>query len=221
MMDAFDGPLVRVGDAERDQAIAVLQKAAVDGRLTGDELEDRLGRALASRTRGELRTLLEDLVPRAPLNEMLTGVPERRNFGPGFSWEDPLVLKAAWSDEVRLGAWEVPPFLEAHPVASNVKLNFVDATPISLVIDLVLFGGAGNLVLVVPGDWGVDISRVTKGMGSARSDVEVSPQYGRPQIVVRGEIKLGNLRVRYPSRFDTWQLRRAGARAAKRALRGA
>ncbi len=221
MIDPFDGPLVRVGDAERDQAIAVLHQAAVDGRLTAVELDDRMGRALASRTRGELRGLLEDLVPRAPLAEMLTGAPAARNLGPGYSWEDPLVITAKWSDESRIGAWEVPPFLEVHPVVSNVKLNFMDAIPVSLLIDVVLVGGAGNLVLVVPGDWGVDITRVQKGMGSARSKVEPRPHYGRPQLVVRGGLALGDLRVRYPGGFDTWQLKRARAKLARRALRGA
>ena len=63
-------------------------------------------------------------------------------------------------DEKRLGVWDVPPFLEAHPLAANVKLNFTESTPVSLVIDIVMNGRAGNLVLVVPDGWGVDSSRV-------------------------------------------------------------
>jgi hypothetical protein len=52
---------LRVSDAERDQTVRVLGDHAAVGRLTLDELEERSGRALAARTRGELATLTGDL----------------------------------------------------------------------------------------------------------------------------------------------------------------
>jgi hypothetical protein len=52
---------LRVSDAERDQTLRTLGEHAAVGRLTLDELEERSGRALAAKTRGELATLTSDL----------------------------------------------------------------------------------------------------------------------------------------------------------------
>ena len=56
---------VRASDAEREQIAATLRNHAAAGRLDPDELEDRLGRAFAARTRAELNPLVADL-PAAP-----------------------------------------------------------------------------------------------------------------------------------------------------------
>ena len=54
---------MRVGHADRDQVVATLQDAFVAGMLTRDELDARVGRALAARTRGDLAGLTGDLPP--------------------------------------------------------------------------------------------------------------------------------------------------------------
>ena len=56
---------VRASDAERDSAAAALQKYFVQGRLTLDELQERLQSVLAARTHGELDGLFADM-PEAP-----------------------------------------------------------------------------------------------------------------------------------------------------------
>ena len=50
-----------VSDAERDEAAERLRQAGGEGRLTPEELEQRLGRAFGARTRGELDALVADL----------------------------------------------------------------------------------------------------------------------------------------------------------------
>jgi hypothetical protein len=54
---------VRVGDAERDSAVAQLREHFVAGRLTLDELKGRLGAALSAKTHGQLSGLMRDLPP--------------------------------------------------------------------------------------------------------------------------------------------------------------
>ena len=58
---------LRIGHAERDQAVATLRDAAADGRLTLDELDVRIGVAMAARTAADLRPVLADLLPPAEL----------------------------------------------------------------------------------------------------------------------------------------------------------
>jgi hypothetical protein len=54
-------PSLRVSDAERERAVEQLRAAAAEGRLATEELEQRIGGALAARTRGDLTALLSDL----------------------------------------------------------------------------------------------------------------------------------------------------------------
>lgn len=59
-------PELRIGDAERDEAVSLLQEHRVAGRLDQFEFDERLTRALSSRTRGELDALFRDLPGRRP-----------------------------------------------------------------------------------------------------------------------------------------------------------
>ena len=61
----------RASHADREQVIATLKAAFIQGRLTRDEFDLRVGRALGSRTYAELAALTADL----PAG--LTGPPAR------------------------------------------------------------------------------------------------------------------------------------------------
>jgi hypothetical protein len=52
---------MRVGDAERDAAANDLREHFASGRLTQDELNERLDRTFAAKTRGDLSGLFTDL----------------------------------------------------------------------------------------------------------------------------------------------------------------
>jgi uncharacterized membrane protein len=54
------------GSADRERAVDVLKAGFAEGRLTQDEYNDRMGRAYAARTYGELAALTADL-PAGPL----------------------------------------------------------------------------------------------------------------------------------------------------------
>ncbi len=54
-------PAMRAASTDRERAVDVLKAAFAEGRLTQDEYNDRMGRAYAARTYGELATLTADL----------------------------------------------------------------------------------------------------------------------------------------------------------------
>jgi hypothetical protein len=56
---------IRIGDAERDAATVQLREHFVAGRLTFDELTERIDGALAAKTRGQIDRLMADL-PKPP-----------------------------------------------------------------------------------------------------------------------------------------------------------
>jgi hypothetical protein len=74
---------VRASDAERDEAVALLQRHFADGRLTQAELEERVGAAYAAQTRTQLGGLMADL-PTVEVRQPRAAPP-----GPRF---DPIVL---------------------------------------------------------------------------------------------------------------------------------
>jgi hypothetical protein len=71
---------LRAGDRDRDAVATVLREQHLEGRLDGDEFQERLERALAAKTYGELDALVADLPvpepapPRPPLTAWLVPV---------------------------------------------------------------------------------------------------------------------------------------------------
>jgi hypothetical protein len=58
---------MRVSDAEREAVTARLRDHYAEGRLTQDELDERVSAALSAKTFGDLRTLTTDLPGPVPL----------------------------------------------------------------------------------------------------------------------------------------------------------
>jgi Domain of unknown function (DUF1707) len=78
-------PAQRASDADRDIAADILCAAVGDGRLTLDELDDRLGAALSARTTTELAGLIADLPGRrcAPPAASPAAMPGKATARPG------------------------------------------------------------------------------------------------------------------------------------------
>jgi hypothetical protein len=74
---------LRASHADREQAIEALKDAFAQGRLTGDELDSRVGQAFVSQTYAELAALTDDL-PAGPAAAPLPRQPARaHNRAPG------------------------------------------------------------------------------------------------------------------------------------------
>ena len=74
---------LRASHADREQAIEALKDAFAQGRLTGDELDSRVGQAFVSQTYAELAALTDDL-PAGPAAAPPPRQPARaRNRAPG------------------------------------------------------------------------------------------------------------------------------------------
>jgi hypothetical protein len=84
---------MRVGDAEREATAAELREHYASGRLTLDELNDRLDKAFAAKTRGDLDALMRDLPSARPRGAGtaggFSGAPGAGWTGPGSGWTGP------------------------------------------------------------------------------------------------------------------------------------
>jgi hypothetical protein len=65
---------LRVSDRERDEVTTQLRDHAAEGRLSPEELDERVGRALAARTGADLDAVLADLPRRRAVVERREGV---------------------------------------------------------------------------------------------------------------------------------------------------
>ena len=137
-----DLPELRASHADRDRAVETLRIAGGDGRLTAEELEDRLETALSARTVAELAALTADLPA-------------------GTAAKDLLVVKQHGSRYIRTGRWVVPKRIELRTQLCQVTLDFGEAvfSPGTLRIDVQMVHG--KLVIVTAPGVEIDADGLT------------------------------------------------------------
>jgi hypothetical protein len=130
-------PELRASHADRDRVVDVLRVAAGDGRLTADELDERLEAALSARTVSELVALTADLPP--VLATVGAAVAEVK---------DVVRIDQRFSAVTRVGRWVVPRRLELAAEWCEVTLDFTQAviTQDTLRIDVDMRGKTLTLV---------------------------------------------------------------------------
>jgi len=101
-------PRIRASDADRDRAAALLREHHAAGRLTAEEFNERMDKALEAKTLGEIDELLADLpaidLYRLP-HESVRRTPRgtRQSLMPN----DPTGLTRFTPGTVAMGAWAV------------------------------------------------------------------------------------------------------------------
>lgn len=211
---------MRIGDTERDQVIDLLQHAVGDGRLGMSEGRDRIERAVAARTYGDLDPLVADLTPVLP--SMAEDVEALHPFNrpldriavpgaspePGWSPDDPLVISAPFDDDRRVGQWSLPPYIKVTTGFGDVVLVCLEAKAETRVVRIEVSGGAGDIRLILPEGWAVRADRVTRGIGGVRVRVPGRPERGAPLLEISGSLTIGDLVARPANAVDLWLLRR-------------
>lgn len=135
---------MRASDADRDRVMDLLRHATAEGRLTADELEERLEAALTARTFGDLAALTEDL----PVEPDLLPRPDLPTPADTAETEEVHRIDQRGGAFQRIGRWVVPQRIELRSSWCDVLLDFTDAviTNNTLLIDLRMRGG--SLILV-------------------------------------------------------------------------
>ena len=126
---------LRASHADRDRVVDVLTGAAGDGRLTSEELDERVEAALSARTMGELAVLTDDL-------------PAVAGTAP-VEVKDVVRFEQNGGSTRRADGWVVPGRLEIQSRLGDVTLDFTQAviTRGTLRIDLDMQLGELRLLL--------------------------------------------------------------------------
>jgi hypothetical protein len=201
-------PELRASHEDRDRVVEALRVAAGDGRLTADELDQRLEVALTARTSRELAVLTADLPDAGTA------------AGPATPPRDVLRITHLGGNARKVGRWIVPKHIEIQVAGGNVLLDFTEAVVTGPVLPVDVNIKGGNLTIITRP--GVEVDAADIAMVGGNMNVRASG--GSVPTVLRvelaGVVKGGNIRARRRRRsFWQWLLGRRRA-AGPPAIRG-
>lgn len=181
-------PDLRASDAERDATIERVRDAAAEGRLTLEELTDRIEAAAHARTRGELDEVTRDLpapghvaVPRSTAPPVLAGRAKQSSF---------------FGDVRRSGAWTVPAEGRWETVFGDVVLDLREARIPAAELRIDAGTVFGDIDLLVPEGVLVEV-RARTLFGDIRQEAGDTGSPDAPRIVLVGGTIFGDVRIRH------------------------
>ncbi|GAA0380693.1 hypothetical protein Acor_02300 [Acrocarpospora corrugata] len=176
---------LRASDADREAMSERLRVAAGEGRITLDELDDRLEGVYAAKTYAELDALVVDL-------------PQNRSAAPDGK---PLVLETRSGSIKQVGRWVVPERITAKVTMGNITIDFTEAECRHREVRLDGTCGSGRIIVIVPRDWIAVVDGVVTGTGhvinkaGGTADMDVVTT-----LLVTGKVGMGRIRIRYSAR---------------------
>ena len=189
--DSF--PELRASDADREHHAEVLRRAAGEGRLTMDELDERLTTVYESRTHSELQRLVADVVvpggathPAAQSRRL----PVKRGEG-GASW-----LVSIMSGRERKGRWRVGPHLKVINFMGGSDLDLNDAEFADDVVEMTVIAFMGGADIRVPEGLNVELSEFAFMGGNSSKLGEDRPDPGGPTLRLRMISVMGGIDVK-------------------------
>lgn len=168
---------LRASDAEREATVERLRDAAAEGRLTFEELADRIEAAGTAVMRSDLVPLTADLPAAVAVHD---GAPERVH---------------TLGDVKRSGAWAVPADNSFRTWFGDVKLDLRQARISGTEVRIYAWSLFGDVDLLVPEGVEVDV-RATATLGSVKRE-HTAPVPGAPRIVLTGGTFFGSVKVRH------------------------
>ncbi|MGE4426754.1 MAG: DUF1707 domain-containing protein [Solirubrobacteraceae bacterium] len=206
-------PARRASDAERDRVADLLRGAMGEGRLTVDELDERMQAALAARTHDDLLTLLTDLMSTEDASRALTvptrSRPTRRDSA---VTADPMPVRAEERERTgwvlgimggssRKGRWRVQRRTNVINFWGGTDLDLTDAELSAEAVDIriVSIMGGGSIIVPPGADLQVSELALMGGNDIQAADPELTP-HDAPVVRVRLISIMGGAEVRRRSR---------------------
>ena len=181
MRRVSDRPELRVSDADRETAVARLRTAVGEGRLTLEELAERVELADAARTHGDLAALTADLPVSAPASAAV----ERRARG----W-----IVAVMGGAARKGRWRPPARTNVLTLMGGAELDLREA---ELAEDIVITAVAlmGGIGITVPEGVSVELTGFALMGTNGGPNDKLPPLPGAPAIRVRAFSLMGGVGI--------------------------
>lgn len=151
---------MRISDADREKVAQVLHTAMSEGRITINELEDRLTDVYSAKTVGDLKPVTADLQHTTAAIEPATsrelGLPDSRIGGHPDSGASIAILSGA----SRKGSWVVPPQHNSFAFWGGVDLDLRQARFAEKHSTITAVAIMGGINVIVPDDVNVEVTGV-------------------------------------------------------------
>jgi hypothetical protein len=185
--------VTRASDSEREDTVVRLREAAAEGRLTVEELDERIDAAYAATTRAELEPLTADL----PEGLAPSGRVQR---GGGTSF-----LLGLLGAGDRRGRWRVAEQVTVVNILGGADLDLREATLAAPEVTIRVFSLLGGSDIIVPDDVHVELSSFALLGGDDLKLDRPEPPPGAPVVHVKSisilggtDVKSGRGRLRRP-----------------------
>ena len=189
-----DASQMRAADTDRDRAAELLRAAAAEGRITFEELDERVSQAYAAKTFADLQAITHDLpgpgiTPPAPAARP-AAAPAATAAAPG-----PAASVAIMCGARRAGPWVVPAAYHAVAIMGSVDLDLRQATFAAAEVTIRAFCLMGGITIIVPEQVAVDVAGLGL-MGGFDQSASTPGAPGAPTIRVVGCACMGGVTVR-------------------------
>src|SRR5215471_2582995 len=193
-MSELSGPadhsLMRVSDSDREHAAEVLREAAGHGRITMEELDERLELAYAAKTYADLAVVTRDL-PQTGQVPPGRPAPVSRIGGTPRSKFSVAILGGAR----RMGRWVLPSSYVGVAVCGGIELDLREAQFSEPEVTIHAYTVCGGIEITVPEDIDVDVSGFAF-MGGFDHNASGPGVPGAPRVRILGFALMGGVDVR-------------------------
>lgn len=199
---------MRISDADREKIAQVLHIAMSEGRITINELEERLTEVYAAKTVGDLKPVTADLPQHTtaiePATSRALGLPDSRIGGHPGSGGSIAVMSGA----SRKGSWVVPPQHNSFAFWGGVEIDLRQARFAEKHSTITAVAIMGGIEITVPDDVNVDVTGVGFMGAFELEDRARTPPASptAPTIKVTGLAFWGGVVVKRKPRKDTPEL---------------
>jgi hypothetical protein len=199
----------RASDSDRDQVAAILREAAGDGRLTLDELDERLSAVYAAKTYAELQPITRDLptgATPAPTPAQPPAAAGAYTFGGEPTSKAGVAIMGGFS---RKGRWGVPRRFTAVAFWGGGEIDLREARFTEREVTISAWAIMGGVAITVPKDAEVIVNGIgIMGGFDHSAGGQAAGAAGAPRIVVNGLAFWGGVAVeRKPTKAERRRLR--------------
>lgn len=172
-------PELRASDTDREHTADLLRHAMGEGRLTMEELDERLDLAYAARTQSELDKLTLDVVVAGDAQRMNARMPVKPGGG-GSEW-----VVSIMSGHDRKGRWRVGRHLKIVSIMGGSSVDLNDAELTEKDTTITCFALMGGNEIRVPENVNVVVSDFAFMGGNDSKVGELLPDPGGPTIHIK------------------------------------
>jgi hypothetical protein len=186
---------LRASHDDRDRVVELLRVSAGDGRLTAEELDERLEQAMTARTYGELARLVADLPAQGAV----------ASPAPAPQAKDVVRIDTRSGHVRRVDRWVVPQRMEVKVTSGSVLLDFTQAVITEPVLKLDIDVRSGHVRLLTRPGIVVDADEVAIRSGHVKVKAPWDPGVpARLRVEVTGTVGSGHFIAR-PKYRTFWQ----------------